>query len=85
MGALVRVGVSVGKEVSAVADGESLMLPAAPEGEAVVEMEKEGEAQKVGEALTVTVAVPLPEPPAALGVPVAREALPVPDARCVTE
>ncbi len=30
-------------------------------------------------------AVPLPEPPAALGVPVAREALPVPDARCVTE
>ena len=45
-------------------------------GEAVVDMEKEEEAQKEGEALTVTVAVPLPEPPAAaLGVPVAREAL----------
>ena len=80
-----RVGVSVGLEGNAVAEGESLPLPNAPEGVAVAEMENDGEAQKEGEALTVTVAVPLPVPPAAFGVPVAREALPVPDTRWVIE
>ena len=76
----------MGCEGNDVGEGVSLGLPAAPLGEADGEMEYEGDAQKLGEALTVTVAQLLLEPPqASLGVPVAREALPVPETRCVTE
>jgi hypothetical protein len=85
VGGPVRVGVSVGYEGNGVAEGDPLE-EREPLGVPVDEMEKDGDAQNVGEELTVTVALTLLVPPtASFGVPVAREGLAVPEVRCVIE